>query len=376
MMKSVSNPFNSVMAIVQLDHILRQFSKTAIVGEINFTVPDGQFWVLVGPSGCGKSTILRMIAGLEPITSGNLYIGDRLVNQVPARQRDVAMVFQNYALYPHMTVAENLAFGLKMRGADAQTLQTRVQEVASLLDITHLLDRKPRQLSGGQQQRVALGRAIARQPQVFLLDEPLSNLDAQLRDETRTELKQLHHRVGITTLYVTHDQTEAMTLADQIVVLDRGQIQQIGDPQTLYRLPANRMVATFLGSPAMNILPIVVTDAGLQVITDAVPHQDDPIILCPEAIAPTLQIGQCLDLGVRPEHLQLDPKGSLRAIASVVEPLGREILVKAMIGKRSLLALLPAGQSIQPGMALPLQLNSAHIFLFDPGTGDRFYPAH
>ena len=204
------------MANVRLDDITQQFGNTTAIQDITFTIPDGQFWVLVGPSGCGKSTLLRTIAGLEPVTQGNLYIGDVLVNQVPARQRDVAMVFQNYALYPHMTVAENLAFGLRMRQTDEDRIQQQLENVAQALGIRHLLDRKPKQLSGGQQQRVALGRAIARQPRVFLLDEPLSNLDAQLRDDTRAELKQLHQRYGITTVYVTHDQVEAMTLGDRI----------------------------------------------------------------------------------------------------------------------------------------------------------------
>ena len=209
------------MANVRLEGIKRRFNNVTAIEDITFEVPDGQFWVLVGPSGCGKSTVLRTIAGLETATDGKLYIGDVLVNDVPARQRDVAMVFQNYALYPHMSVAQNIAFGLRMRKADPKTIQERVETVARSLSIDHLLDRKPRQLSGGQQQRVALGRAIARQPKVFLLDEPLSNLDAQLRDDTRVELKQLHQQLGITTVYVTHDQVEAMTLADQIVVLNQ-----------------------------------------------------------------------------------------------------------------------------------------------------------
>ncbi|HEY9660584.1 MAG TPA: ABC transporter ATP-binding protein, partial [Allocoleopsis sp.] len=207
------------MARVYLEHITRRYGSVAAIEDITFEIPDGQFWVLVGPSGCGKSTILRTIAGLDTATEGNLYIGDRLVNQVAARERDVAMVFQNYALYPHMTVAKNLSFGLRMRNADAKSIKARIESVAQSLNIAHLLDRKPRQLSGGQQQRVALGRAIVRQPQVFLLDEPLSNLDAQLRDDTRAELKQLHQQLGVTTVYVTHDQIEAMTLADQMVVL-------------------------------------------------------------------------------------------------------------------------------------------------------------
>lgn len=210
------------MANVRLENITRRYQNVTAIENISFQIPDGEFWVLVGPSGCGKSTIMRTIAGLETATSGNLYIGDNLVNNIPARQRDVAMVFQNYALYPHMTVAENLAFGLRMRNVDPTKIQERVETVARSLSIDHLLKRKPKQLSGGQQQRVALGRAIAREPKVFLLDEPLSNLDAQLRDDTRAELKQLHQRLGITTVYVTHDQVEAMTLADKIVVLNKG----------------------------------------------------------------------------------------------------------------------------------------------------------
>ena len=240
---------NQKMANVSLQSIKRQFNHVTAINDITFTIPDGEFWVLVGPSGCGKSTILRTIAGLESATDGKLFIGDKLMNNVPARQRDVAMVFQNYALYPHMTVAENIAFGLKMRHVDSKLIRERVETVAHSLSLQHLLERKPKQLSGGQQQRVALGRAIARQPQVFLLDEPLSNLDAQLRDETRAELKQLHQKIGITTVYVTHDQVEAMTLADKIVVLSGGRIQQIGEPQSIYARPANRMVATFLGNP-------------------------------------------------------------------------------------------------------------------------------
>ena len=241
------------MAQVSLQGITRQFDSITAIEDITLQIPDRAFWVLVGPSGCGKSTVLRTIAGLESITKGELYIGDRLVNNIPARQRDVAMVFQNYALYPHMTVADNLAFGLKMRQYPVQDIARRVQEVAHSLDIEHLLKRKPKQLSKGQQQRVALGRAIARQPQVFLLDEPLSNLDAQLRDGTRAELKRLHQQFQITTVYVTHDQVEAMTLADQIVVLDNGRIQQIGSPQEVYSNPINSMVAGFLGNPPMNI---------------------------------------------------------------------------------------------------------------------------
>jgi multiple sugar transport system ATP-binding protein len=315
------------VARIYLDNIERRYGTVVAIEDITFEVPDGEFWVLVGPSGCGKSTILRTIAGLETSTSGSLYIGDRLVNQVPARQRDVAMVFQNYALYPHMTVAENLAFGLRMRKTDPQQIKSRIETVAQSLNIAHLLDRRPKQLSGGQQQRVALGRAIARQPQVFLLDEPLSNLDAQLRDDTRAELKQLHQRLGVTTVYVTHDQVEAMTLADQIVVLDQGRIQQIGSPQTIYAQPANQMVATFLGSPPMNILSAIYQDGQFQVEGQAIP--------CPEQLTPLLRstAGQRFNLGIRPEHVHLatPPDGHLTVNVVLVEPLGREILVRAVL---------------------------------------------
>lgn len=370
------------MASVRLESVTRRFSKSVAIEDITFEVPDGQFWVLVGPSGCGKSTILRTIAGLDAATSGNLYIGKTLVNQVPARQRDVAMVFQNYALYPHMTVAENIQFGLKMRQADPKTLQERVEHVARILDIAHLLDRKPRQLSGGQQQRVALGRAIARQPQVFLLDEPLSNLDAQLRDDTRSELKQLHQRVGITTIYVTHDQVEAMTLADQIVILERGSIQQIGAPQSIYTQPKNRMVATFLGSPPMNILPVTYTDLGFQIEGQPIPCS--PILQA--QVQPSL--GQRFDLGIRPEHVRVTESGHLNAEVILVEPLGRETLIRVLLpvaqrfasrtsegSSRSVLNVqTPPDLSVRVGDRLSLAIDLNHLFLFDPATGDRVYP--
>ena len=362
------------MARVSLEGITRRFNATTAIEDITFDVPDGQFWVMVGPSGCGKSTILRTIAGLEAATSGDLYIGDRLVNNVPARARDVAMVFQNYALYPHMTVAENLAFGLRMRQADPKTIQARVEVVARSLDIEHLLDRKPRQLSGGQQQRVALGRAIARQPQVFLLDEPLSNLDAQLRDDTRAELKQLHQRVGITTIYVTHDQVEAMTLADQIVVLNRGQVQQIGDPQAIYTQPANQMVATFMGSPPMNILSALYDGTCFQIDAQRIP--------CPVRLQARLHpySGQRLNLGIRPEHLQVVADGSTHAIAAevtLVEPLGREILIRAKVAASdrtpaaTVSIPLPPDLRPQVGDRLCLQLDGDRLFVFDPATGAR-----
>ncbi len=362
------------MARVWLDKITRRFSPSTAIEDISFEVPDGQFWVLVGPSGCGKSTILRIIAGLETANSGNLYIGDRLVNNVPARQRDVAMVFQNYALYPHMTVRENLAFGLRMRNTDPKTLQERVKSVARSLDIAHLLDRKPGQLSGGQQQRVALGRAIARKPQVFLLDEPLSNLDAQLRDDTRAELKQLHQQVGITTLYVTHDQIEAMTLADQIVVLNQGKVQQIGSPQTLYSDPVNQMVATFLGSPPMNLLQGIYRETHFEVEGQMLP--------VPNALSRKLQPaqGQCFNLGIRPEHLRVVSESEpvhLRAEVTLVEPLGREVLLRAVLPPRqtgpTLSLQVPPQLRPQVGDRLLLQLALDKLFVFDPSSGQRLF---
>ena len=367
------------MAKVKLEKITRRFDHLIAIEDISFEVPDGQFWVLVGPSGCGKSTILRTIAGLDSATSGQLHIDDILVNDIPARQRDVAMVFQNYALYPHMSVADNLAFGLRMRKADKTQISRRVQEVAQSLNIEHLLKRKPKQLSGGQQQRVALGRAIARQPKVFLLDEPLSNLDAQLRDDTRAELKQLHDRVGITTIYVTHDQIEAMTLADRLVVLNEGRIQQIGSPQAVYAQPANRMVAAFLGSPPMNILSATFADGNFKLH-----HHSIPV---PKTIEQQLQPdrGQNFDLGIRPEHISIAPTNSLREqTASVVveinliEPLGKEILVRANLADSNLVLNFstPGQWHGNKGDRLSVELDLAHLFIFEPDSGKTLYPTY
>lgn len=358
------------MAKVSLEHITRRFAGVTAIEDITFEVPDGEFWVLVGPSGCGKSTILRTIAGLERATAGQISIGDRLVNDLPARDRDVAMVFQNYALYPHMTVAENLAFGLKMRKADAKTQRDRIETVAQSLNIAHLLDRKPRQLSGGQQQRVALGRAIARQPQVFLLDEPLSNLDAQLRDDTRAELKQLHQSVGITTIYVTHDQVEAMTLADKIVVLNQGRIQQIGDPQAIYANPANQMVASFMGSPPMNLLFATYRGGHFWIESEKIP--------CPPHQQSILEnaTGQRFTLGIRPEALRAVPESSphyLTAHVTLVEPLGREILVRAEVpAAPSLNLTVPPDRRPTVGDRLHLTFSPDALFLFDAATGERY----
>ncbi len=362
------------MAQVSLQGITRQFGNVTAIADITFDIPDRAFWVLVGPSGCGKSTILRTIAGLESITKGELYIGEQLVNHLPARQRDVAMVFQNYALYPHMSVADNLAFGLKMRREEPKAIARRVQEVARSLDIEHLLKRKPKQLSGGQQQRVALGRAIARKPQVFLLDEPLSNLDAQLRDDTRAELKQLHQRVGITTIYVTHDQVEAMTLADQIVVLDEGKVQQIGSPQAIYAQPINSMVAGFLGNPPMNIVPVTYDQGRFILFNNQTLQLNSTII---ERLQPSQ--GQKFDLGIRPENIILvsgeselnDHTDLLVLEVALVEPLGRETLVKATVPESNLALnlLTNAHWQGQLGDRLMVQFPWEHLFIFDPKSG-------
>lgn len=361
------------MAQVSLQEITRQFGQVTAVQDVTLEIPDRAFWALVGPSGCGKSTVLRMIAGLESITQGKLYIGQQLVNDVPARQRDVAMVFQNYALYPHLSVADNLAFGLKMRRQDRKTIARKVKEVAHALDIEHLLKRKPKQLSGGQQQRVALGRAIVRQPQVFLLDEPLSNLDAQLRDDTRAELKQLHQRVGITTIYVTHDQVEAMTLADRIVVLDNGKVQQIGSPQAVYTKPANRMVAGFIGNPPMNILPATYDNERLILF-------DNRSIRLNSGLRQRLGLhrGQKFEIGIRPEHITLQNSDLVRENSDsiflqvdLVEPLGRETLVKAIAPESNLgLNLLTdAHWRGKKGDRLAVKFDLEQLFIFDSDSG-------
>jgi multiple sugar transport system ATP-binding protein len=336
-------------------------------------VRDGEFLVLVGPSGCGKSTALRMIAGLEEITSGDLYIGDRRVNDVAPRDRDVAMVFQSYALYPHMTVADNLAFGLRLHKTPKTDVDRRVAQTAAMLGIASLLDRKPGQLSGGQRQRVALGRAIVREPQVFLMDEPLSNLDAKLRVQTRAELVALHHRLATTTIYVTHDQVEAMTMGERIAVLRDGMLQQVDVPQELYDHPANVFVAGFIGSPAMNFLSARIEQddgqgqtrlrgTGFQVpLGDALSRRLDPLT------------GRDVLVGVRPEHVNdvadADGAASARASVDVVEALGAEVYVHLKLEAGELVARFDPRRAPHVGEMIDVRLSAESLHLFDPESG-------
>lgn len=363
------------MAKVELRDVSRNYGKSSAIEEISLTIEDGEFCVLVGPSGCGKSTLLRTIAGLETVSEGSIYINDQLVNEVPARDRDVAMVFQNYALYPHMTVAENLSFPLKMGKSDPKIIESQVQKIAQSLGLYRLLNRKPKQLSGGQQQRVALGRAVIRQPQAFLLDEPLSNLDAQLREETRAELKHLHEELGITTIYVTHDQSEAMTLAEKLVVLNEGRIQQIGTPEEVYHYPSNQMVAGFLGSPPMNLLNGKYFNGKL--------HIGEQSLSLENAIEKHLPTEEKLCLGIRPEAISLsqsssaeDNSSTLLVEVELVEPLGRETLLRGKIlgTEDHLNFVVPGIWQGKPRERLNVKIQVSKLFLFDQGQGERIYP--
>jgi multiple sugar transport system ATP-binding protein len=385
-----------------------------ILRRINLTVQDGEFMVLVGPSGCGKSTLLRLIAGLEPMTGGNIWVSDRLVNDLPPKERDIAMVFQNYALYPHLTVYDNIAFGLRRTKLGSRewgvgsgeeyaanqmpawvenalvgmtrslpkglrylsekeiAVDEQVRKVAQLLQIEPLLNRLPKQLSGGQRQRVALGRAIARNPQVFLMDEPLSNLDAKLRTETRTQIVKLQRQLGTTTIYVTHDQTEAMTMGDRIAVMNQGQIQQIAAPLELYNRPINHFVAEFIGSPPMNFLPVQIK-APLQI------HHAEFRLTLSQIWEPVLQQynGRSLTLGIRPEHLSLSvpaPK-NLPVQVELVEALGNDTYLSvSLAGASPLQARVPADQLIQIGERIWLSIAVDKIHLFDPQTGIAIRP--
>ncbi|SEA12389.1 ABC transporter ATP-binding protein [Rubrimonas cliftonensis] len=353
------------MASVVVRDVRKSFGQSEVIHGVSIDIEDGEFVVLVGPSGCGKSTLLRMISGLESITSGELWIGERMVNMAPPKERDIAMVFQNYALYPHMTVFENMAFSMRLRKAPQEETDRRVTEAAAILGLTPLLARFPRQLSGGQRQRVAMGRAIVRDPQVFLFDEPLSNLDAKLRVQMRTEIKALHQRVGGTTIYVTHDQIEAMTMADKIVVMQGGHVEQIGAPLELYDNPRNVFVAGFIGSPAMNFLTGVAkrNGAGMTVVTD---HGET--VAAPET--PGLEDGRPVVMGVRPEHLTLtgDAHGFAAQVV-VTEPTGAEVQVSARHGQDEITAVFRERVALKPGETIRLSPDLAHAHLFDAATG-------
>ena len=342
------------MASVTIRDVRKSFGSVEIVHGVNIDIEDGEFVILVGPSGCGKSTLLRMIAGLENISGGEISIGNRVVNNVPPKERDIAMVFQNYALYPHMTVSENMAFSMKLRGADKADMAARVDKAAKILGLVPLLDRFPRQLSGGQRQRVAMGRAIVRDPKVFLFDEPLSNLDAKLRVQMRTEIKRLRDRVATTTIYVTHDQVEAMTLADRIVILNHGRIEQIGAPEDVYDTPASVFVAGFIGAPPMNLLP-----------ADALPA---------ESLPQTGRPWRELLIGVRPEHLVWhagDGPALLEGHATVVEPLGSDTLVSLDVAGTAVTARLAPRQVRRAGETVRLAAEQPNLHVFDRATGRR-----
>ncbi len=350
------------MAAVSIRSIRKAFGSTQVLHGVDIDIADGEFTVLVGPSGCGKSTLLRMIAGLEDVTEGEIAIGGRVVNKVPPKQRDIAMVFQNYALYPHMTVRDNMAFSLKLARAPQAAIDERVERAAGILGLGALLDRYPRQLSGGQRQRVAMGRAIVRDPLVFLFDEPLSNLDAKLRVNMRAEIKDLHQRLRTTTVYVTHDQVEAMTMADKIVVMQGGRVEQTGAPLELYDYPANRFVAGFIGSPAMNFLDGTVVERGFR---------DGEGTIWPLPSVPA-RIGQPVVYGIRPEHLALAGNGhGIPLTVQVLEPTGSETQVLGHVGAIPILGAFRERIAARPGEPIGISADPALAHLFDRDTGQR-----
>jgi multiple sugar transport system ATP-binding protein len=348
------------MASVEIRDVKKAYGATQVIHGVSVDIQDGEFVILVGPSGCGKSTLLRMVAGLENITGGEIRIGSRVVNDMPPKERDIAMVFQNYALYPHMTVADNMAFSLKLKRAPKAEIASKVNRAAEILGLTKLLDRYPRQLSGGQRQRVAMGRAIVRDPQVFLFDEPLSNLDAKLRVAMRTEIKALHQRLKTTTVYVTHDQIEAMTMADKIVVMHDGIVEQIGAPLELYDRPANLFVAGFIGSPAMNVL-----EGRLEANGFAVGD-----MLLPVASAPASSMGRPAYYGIRPEHFRLSGEGMPIEVI-VIEPTGSETQVVAKVAGKEFTCVFRERISARPGEIIHVQPDPALVHLFDKETGRR-----
>jgi sn-glycerol 3-phosphate transport system ATP-binding protein len=358
------------MAEIQLRNIHKSYGDTKVIHGVDWHIADGEFVVIVGPSGCGKSTLLRMIAGLETITEGEISIGERVVNGLEPAERDIAMVFQNYALYPHMSVYNNMAYGLKIRGLPKAEIEQRVKKAAAILELSdEQLTRKPRQLSGGQRQRVAMGRAIVREPAVFLFDEPLSNLDAKLRVQMRLEIKRLQQDLGITSVYVTHDQVEAMTLGHRLLVLNEGVVEQLGTPIELYERPATLFVAGFIGSPAMNVLAARVAEEG-----GAVELPGGDRLALPEG-AVAGQAGRPVTLGIRPEHLEAtaEATGVAHLTVEVVEQLGADTLVHGHFGddRTDLTVRLPGVSSLQAGEVLPLAVTPEHLHLFDRDSGVR-----
>ncbi|MBV1865290.1 MAG: sn-glycerol-3-phosphate import ATP-binding protein UgpC [Rhodobacteraceae bacterium] len=347
------------MASITLDNLTKTYGNTEVLHHIEGSINDGEFVVIVGPSGCGKSTLLRMVAGLETVTSGEISIGDKMVNDLEPADRDIAMVFQNYALYPHMTVEQNMGYGLKIRKLPKAEVRQRVEEAADILEIREYLPRKPRQLSGGQRQRVAMGRAIVRDPQVFLFDEPLSNLDAKLRVQMRLEIRKLQRRLGVTAIYVTHDQVEAMTLGDRLMVLNGGYVEQFGTPIELYERPASLFVAGFIGSPAMNFLPASAA-AGIVTLENGV----------------ALEMDNTADgkttLGIRPEHLVLSQDGPLRLVVELLEQLGANTLIHGVLEgtDTQVIASMNGVQSIEAGTVLSFDTPTRDLHLFD-GDGKR-----
>jgi multiple sugar transport system ATP-binding protein len=348
------------MASVEIQDVKKAYGATQVIHGVSVAIEDGEFVILVGPSGCGKSTLLRMVAGLENITGGEIRIGSRVVNNVPPKERDIAMVFQNYALYPHMTVADNMAFSLKLKRAPKSEISTKVNRAAEILGLTPLLARYPRQLSGGQRQRVAMGRAIVRDPQVFLFDEPLSNLDAKLRVQMRTEIKALHQRLGTTTVYVTHDQIEAMTMADKIVVMHDGIVEQMGAPLELYDRPANLFVAGFIGSPAMNVFEGQLEAGGFVV---------NGLVL-PVGGAPAAAAGRPAYYGIRPEHFRLSGEGLALEVV-VIEPTGSETQVVAKAAGQEITCVFRERITARPGETIHVMPDPALVHLFDQHTGHR-----
>ncbi|GCE47602.1 multiple sugar transport system ATP-binding protein [Thermosporothrix hazakensis] len=371
------------MARVQFQNVYKRFGKVEVVKDVSLDIKDKEFMVFVGPSGCGKSTCLRMVAGLEEPSDGEIYIGDKLVNGVDPKDRDIAMVFQNYALYPHMTVFDNMAFGLKLRHFPKAEIKKRVEEAAGILGLENLLKRKPKELSGGQRQRVALGRAIVREAKVFLMDEPLSNLDAKLRVETRANIIKLHQRIQTTTIYVTHDQVEAMTMGDRIAVLNAGIIQQLGTPQELYDHPANMFVAGFIGTPAMNFFEgakVVSEGENTHIVLEGVGKIEVPEQYKKQAREAAAS-GKPLTFGIRPVHLEdarlVGENGATRssidATVDVVENLGNELQAYLKSGNKDFIATLDPRANITPGKSIRLYVDSERIHLFDSESQKAYF---